>query len=110
MLQKMAVIRKNPNDRRIAKIHAQLYAGIFRSLSIPEWNIDHIAQEWLVNGDSEPFRQHEMNLMNMEGVEFLGTVLDIPILDVSGAHHDIRRRGTRIEGDGLLALDRDEEG
>src|ERR1700722_8307417 len=105
----MAVIRKSADDRWIAEVHAEFYAGIFGGFSIPERNVDHVAQKWLVDDDTEPFGEHEVDLVNMEGVKFLGTILDIPILDVSRTHDDIRRRRIWIKGNGLLAFDRDEE-
>src|SRR5271169_6625063 len=97
MLEQMAVINERADRVWIAEVHSQLHAWICSALAVPIGDIDRIAQERLIQWHAVPFHKHEMDLMDMERVEFLRPVFDDPVLDVSLLYLDIRIHVVRIE-------------
>ena len=90
MLQNVAVIDEGANDVRIAKIHAQLHAGI-GSAATPEGQIDGVANGWIVHRLAVDFEHLEMNLMDVEDVIFERCIFDHPVLDRARMHNDVGR-------------------
>src|SRR5580704_14431547 len=83
VFEKMAVIHKSSDGIRIAKIHAQADAGILQVRRAVVGHVDRVAEVRLVDGDSIPRDQHEMQLVDVKGVQFRGAVLDYPVLDLT---------------------------
>src|SRR5271156_2424503 len=101
----MAVIDESADRIWIAKIHAQADAGILQVRGAVEGDVDGVAQERLVDGDSIPSQQHEVQLMDVEGVQFRGAIFDDPILYVALRDDDIWNARIGIEWRGRTALD-----
>ncbi len=68
VFEKMAVIDKCSHRVRIAKVHAEFDAGILRASSIPIGHVDCVAKKRLIDWHTVPTDQHEMDLMDVEGV------------------------------------------
>src|SRR5580698_1595825 len=100
----MAVKNKVPDSVRIAKIHSQPYTGIGKSSAVIVRNVDGIAQKRLVYRPAAVIKQHEMQLVNMESVEFPRPVFDDPILNRSLLGNDVRNARFWIEFLGRLAV------
>jgi hypothetical protein len=79
---------------RIAKIHSHSNAGILERLAIVIRDVDGIAKKRLVYRPSEVIEQHEVQLMDMKGVQLVGSVLDNPVLYGSLLGDDVRTRST----------------
>ena len=47
--------------------------------------------------DAVPFREHEMDLMDVEGVQLAGAIFDDPILDVALRDDNVGRCVVRVE-------------
>ena len=97
VFEKMAVVEKRADDLGIAKIHAELDAGKLRAGAVPVRDIDGVAQEGLVERDAVPFLEHEMDLMDMEGVQFARAIFDDPVLDIALGDDDAGSSVIRIE-------------
>src|SRR5271169_1401422 len=104
VFEKMAVIDESADRIWIAKIHAQADAGILQVRGAVEGDVDGVAQERLVDGDSIPSDQHEMQLMDVEGVQFRGAIFDDPVFDVALFCDDVRDAGGGIEWFGRLTI------
>lgn len=98
------MINERSDGIGVAKIHAQRDAGVFQSSSIEIWHVDRIAQERLVHRDISPSRHKEVKLVDVEGVEFGGTIFDDPIFHVALMDDDIRNIGSGVEGLGGLTF------
>src|SRR5579872_1103988 len=105
----MAVVDKCADSIWIAEVHTEAHAGVGWAFPIPEWNVDCVTQKRLVYRDAKKFLEKEMKLMNVEGVQFLGAILNDPVLDVSLMHDDIRGEVVGIERLRRLAVDGDHE-
>src|SRR5271167_5002132 len=103
----MAMIYECAYGIRIAEIHSQPYAWILQHLAGVEGDVYRVAQERLIYRNAGPIDQHEVDLMDVEGVQFRGAVFDDPVFDVALLHDDVGDIGCRIEGRGSLALYRD---
>ena len=68
VFQQVAVVEKRAYDIGIAEIHAQLDARKLGTDAVPVGDVDGVAQEGLVDGNAVPFFEHEMDLMDVEGV------------------------------------------
>ena len=79
VLKNVAVIEKRPHDVGIAKIHAQLHAGI-RTRAIPIRQIDRVAQCAVIHRLAIDLQHAEVDLVNVEDVIFLRPILNRPIL------------------------------
>ena len=78
----------------------------YRSIrSVEVRHVDRVAQKWLVDGHTRPIDQQEMDLVDVEGVQFVRAVLDDPVLHVALLDDDLGAVGRRIEGRGCLAVD-----
>src|ERR1700691_2745064 len=88
---------KVANYIRIAKIHPQSNAGIFKSFAIVVRNVDGVAKKRFVYCCAAVIEQHEMQLVNMEGMKFAGPVFDDPILHRSLFRDDVWDPRSRIE-------------
>ena len=103
----MAVIGKDTNSVGIAEVHPKLDAGVGHALSIPVGDIDGVAQEGFVDRHPVPGKHQEVDLMDVEGVEFGGTVFDDPVFYLSLLSDDVGRgiggivgfRGLTVYGD-----------
>jgi len=71
MLQEMAAIEEIADSIRIAKVHPQLDAGIFKSAAIIVRNVYRIAEKRLVHNPALIIDQHEMQLMNVKCMQFV---------------------------------------
>src|ERR1022692_180841 len=105
MFQQVAMIGERSDGIRVAEIHAQLHTRVLRSLAVPVSDIDGVSQERFVERNAVPLHEHEMQLMNVERVQFLRPVLDDPVLDIALAHHDVGGLGIRVEYLWLPAID-----
>ena len=74
---------------RVTEIHAQSDAGISESSAVEIGDVHGIAKEWLVRRSTRVIDQHEMQLMNVECVEFIRTILDDPIFDRPLLRNDV---------------------
>ena len=97
MLQKMAMVDKGADRIRVAKIHSQFDAGILERFAVEVRNVYGVPQKRLVYGAAEIIQQHEVHLMNMERVEFRGSIFDDPIFHVSLLNDDVGNARARIE-------------
>jgi len=109
VFEQVTVVDEGAEGVGIAKIHAQADAGILQGAAVVVGDVDGVAEERLVDGNAVPVEQFEMNLMNVEGVEFGAAILDDPVFDVALLHDDIGNGGGRVERCGSLAVDGDEE-
>ena len=91
------MVRKCSHDVGIAKVHTYANTGVAKQPAIVVWDIDRISQKILMYLSALIFKQQKMQLMNMEGVEFLGTIFNNPILDCSLLGHYIRDCRVHIE-------------
>src|SRR5580658_9733506 len=105
----MAVVQKRADDVGIAKVHAQFYAGKLGTGAVPVGDVDGIAQEGLVDRDAVPFLEHEMDLVDVEGMQFARAIFDDPVLDVALGDDDVWSCVLRVEQLWLLAFYRDVE-
>src|ERR1700693_4421824 len=103
----MTVIEESADQFWIAKIHPQLYRWILGGLAVIERDIDGVTQEGFVHRNSKPFHHKEMNLMNVEGMQFIGAVFDDPVLNLALLYDDVWNIRRRIERYGGLAVDGD---
>ena len=85
----MAMVQKIANCIRIAKVHPQPDAGIFQRSAVVVGNVDGIAKERFIRGLAVEIDQHEMQLMNMERMQFAGAVFDDPIFDRALLRDDV---------------------
>jgi len=104
VLEKMAVIYESADRVRITKIHAQADAGILQVRGAVEGHVDGVAQERLVDSDSIPGHEHEVQLVDVEGVQFCGAIFYDPVFDVALLYDDIWDARTGIEDFGFLAI------
>ena len=107
VFEKMAVIYEVTDNVGIAEIQADAHAGIDEGAAVVIRDVYGVPKKRFVHRPAEIIEQHEMKLVDVEGVEFAGAIFDDPIFDRALAGHDIGDSGARIEGLGLLALDRD---
>ena len=85
------MVYKRTDGIRVAKIHPQFHAGIFEGSAIVVRNIDGIAEKRLVHTPPFMVDQHEVQLMDVECVQLVRTVLDDPIFNRSLSRDDIRQ-------------------
>ena len=86
---------------RIAKIHPQSHAWIYQHVVLVIRNIHGIAEKRLIRWPSQIIEQQEMQLMNVERVQFVRPVLDDPIFYRSLLRDDVRQarfRGSNSAG------------
>src|SRR5215470_14553613 len=83
MLKQVAVVRKGAYDTGGAEIHAQLDARVFGGLAVPKGDVNGVAEKGFVRRRVETFDQQEMDLVDVEGVQFERAILDDPVLDVA---------------------------
>ncbi len=83
------MVNKVANRVRITKIHPKCDAGKCESFVVVVRDVDGIAKKRLVYGLAAIFKQHEMQLVNMECVKFAGTVFDDPVLNCSLLHNNV---------------------
>ena len=105
----MTVVDESADCIRVAKIHAQFNAGILKVPTVVIRHVDGVAEKGLVYRNSGPVEHHEMNLMDVERVQFGGAILDDPILDVALLHYDVGNTRGRVKGRGCLAVHGDEK-
>ena len=105
----MTVVDESADCIRVAKIHAQFDAGILKVSAVVIRHVDGVAKKRLVYRNSGPFEHHEMNLMDVERVQFRGAILDDPILDVALLHHDVGNTRSGVKGRGCLAVHSDKK-
>jgi len=96
------MVRERANYVRISKIHSQRNARIGTALSIAKRHVNRISEKGIIHRNPERLRVEKMDLMNVEGVQFIRTILDDPILDVALLDHNVRYVRHRIEGSGLM--------
>ena len=101
----MAVIHESADGIRVAKIHTQADAGILEIRGAVEGHVDGVAQVRLVDRDSIQSHLHEMQLMDVEGVQFRRAIFDDPIFHVALFCDDVRYSGTGVEWRGRAAFD-----
>ena len=70
VLQKMAMIYEGAKGIWIAEVYPYSYARILKSLTVIERDVDGVPQKRLVHRSAGKVQQHEVHLMNMEGVQF----------------------------------------
>ena len=97
VFQQMAVVEERADDIGIAEVHAQLDAGKLGTGAVPVGDVDGVAEEGLVDGDAVPFLEHEMDLMDVEGVQFARAIFDDPVFDVALWDDDVWRGVIRVE-------------
>src|SRR5271154_492908 len=95
VLQQVAMVDKRADDPRVAEIHAQPHARIYRAMPIPILHIDGVPQVWLVQRYPIPFLQDKVNLVDVKRVQFRRAVLDNPVFHVALPHGNIRSRRPR---------------
>ncbi len=91
----MAVIDQGAHGIRIAKVHAQSHAGILQGPAVVVGHIYGIAQEGFIDGPAVKGHQQKMQLMDVKGVQFAGSILDDPIFHIAVFDDDIRLGGSR---------------
>ena len=101
------MINESTHRIRIAKIHAQLDARIYQHVVFVIRHVNGIPEKWLVHWLSKVIEQQEVQLMNMEGVQFVGPILDDPIFHGSLLRDNVRQARMRIEQSGFLTIYRD---
>ncbi len=72
------MVDKVADDIGVTKIHAESHAGILQGFAVVVGNVDGIAKKRLVDRLAAVINQQEMQLMNMERVQFAGAVFDDP--------------------------------
>src|SRR5215467_9626395 len=89
MQQDMAMKHKGPGGGGIAKIHSHLHARVWVPDPFPEGNLDGVSHVLVRYGMPVLFEQHEVDLVNMEGMGLERAVLDGPVFDRShlGGNH-----------------------
>src|SRR5580698_1545798 len=105
VLEQMTVIDQRADGVRISKVHAQPHARILKRPAVVVGHINGVAQEGLVDGHAVKAHQNELQLMDVESVQFAGAILDDPIFNIAMLDDDIRLDGSRIKGARLLPVD-----
>ena len=95
------MVEKVADGIGVTKIHAQSHAGILKSFTVVVGNVDGIAKKWLIDRLAAVINQQEMQLMNMERVQFAGAVFDDPVLNCSLLHDDVRKADLGSNGAGV---------
>src|SRR5271163_3807280 len=88
VLEEVAMIGKRADNTGVPEVHTQFYTGILGT-------------------DPVPFDQHEMDLVDVEGVQFAGPIFDDPVFDVSLGDDDVWDCICWIKKFWLLAFDGD---
>ena len=88
VFQKMAMIDEGSHRIRVAKVHAQANAGIGERASVEVGHVHGVAQKILIDRLAHVIEQQKMQLMNVKGMQFAGSVFDNPILYSSLLRND----------------------
>ncbi len=70
MFQKVTVIDEGADGVWIAEVHSQTHAWILESSAVEVGNVHGIAEKRFVDGNAGPIQQQEMDLVNVEGMQF----------------------------------------
>ena len=91
------MVHEGADDIRIAKIHAQSNAGIFQGSTVVIGNIHSVAEKGLIHRSTHIVEQQKMELVDVEGVQFIRTILDDPIFHSALLHNDVGDTRIRIK-------------
>src|SRR5271168_943349 len=103
------MIDERANGVWISKIHAQPNAGVLKRFSVEVGDVNGVSEVGFVNGLAEKVDEHEMELMNVEGVELGRAIFDDPVFDVPLLCDDVGNIGSGIERDRSLAVEGEEK-
>ena len=81
MFQQVTVIDECADGAGITEIHAQLHARKLVAVAVPVSHVHRVAKIRLIQRDSVPLPQNEVDLVNVKSMQLLGAVLDDPVLD-----------------------------
>ena len=84
------MVNEGPDRVGVAKVHAEANAGVSERSSVEIGHVHGIAQKFLMNRLAHVIEQEEMQLMNVKGMQFAGSVLDDPIFYSSLLRNDLR--------------------
>src|ERR1700677_1581465 len=97
MFEQMTVIDKCAHYVGISEVHPERHTWIPRALPVPIWNIDDVPQEGLIDCDSIPLRQKEVNLVNVKCMHLWRAIFDYPVFDIPLSGRDTWGGLLRIE-------------
>ncbi len=84
------MIGERTYNRGVPEIHPEFDTGIARGNTVPIGQGDGVAKIVLLYGLILPLEHDEMSLVDVEGMGFLGSVLDNPVLYVALSNGDVR--------------------
>lgn len=83
------------------EIHAQPDARILQSSVRKVGNVDRVAKERFVHLHAHVIQQHEMKLVDVKRVQFIGTVFDDPAFHRAVLGNDVGNAGVGIDTRGF---------
>src|SRR5580658_6941900 len=98
------MVDKGSHGVRIAEINWDSNGRVGECMAVVIRYVDGVAEEAFMDWFAEVIEQQEVQLMNMECVELIGTVFDDPVLNGSLQGDDIRDAGAHVEHLGFFSV------